>query len=73
MRVLNFFLLAAPAVAFLAPTAPKSSNMALQASQRNNEVRRVRVLLWVGLWCIRVPCLPSPPSPPPPIPTTTGV
>lgn len=39
MRVLSFFLLAAPAVAFLAPMAPKSS-MALSASQRNNEVRR---------------------------------
>jgi len=39
MRVLSFFLLAAPAVAFLAPVPSKPSSMALQA-QRNNEVRR---------------------------------
>lgn len=42
MRVLSFFLLAAPAVAFLAPVPSKPSSMALQASQRNNEVRRGR-------------------------------
>jgi hypothetical protein len=38
MRVLNFFLFAAPAVGFLLPAVPKT-NMALQANQRN-EVRQ---------------------------------